>query len=141
MSFIDKNIKILIVDDLAAQRALMLDHLNSYDFKNIVEAENGHEAYNKVIEHYSMNEPFQFIFTDINMPVMSGIELLRKIRSHPVKEINSLPIIILSTENEQSLVFEAIALRASDYIIKPYLREKFFQKFYTLLALNKTKQA
>jgi len=82
--------------------------------KKVLVAEDGLEAY----EQYCTNQP-DIIITDIRMPKMDGIELVKKIR-----QINTeVPIIVMSAYSDKENLLEAIELNVSDYIIKPVTRE------------------
>jgi CheY-like chemotaxis protein len=78
----------------------------------------------------------RLILLDLNMPKMSGIEFLRELRSDP--ELKAMPVIVLTTSNEEQDKVEAYNLNVSGYIIKPVTFAKFveavatFNKYWTL---------
>lgn len=103
--------KILITDDAAFMRMQLRDMLNKLGHQVVGEAENGQDA----IEKYQELTP-DLITMDITMPVMDGIEAVRKIREIS-KEVK---IIMCSAMGQQSMVVDAIQAGAQDFIIKPF---------------------
>ncbi len=106
-----KQSTILIVDDNEALRNELKDLLEIYVLE-IYEASDGVEAY----EVFKEKHP-TMIFSDIKMPNLNGIELVKKIR----RENNEIPITLISAYSEKSLLFEALKLNLVDYLIKPIL--------------------
>ena len=100
---------ILVVDDLSAIRSLVRDALISED-QEIFEAEDTRRA-----ERLMKFVKFNLLLLDINMPGMSGIEFLRKIRA----EGNSTPVIMLTSSANIEDVKESTLLGISGYLHKP----------------------
>ncbi len=113
--------KVLIADDLESMRFELVSKLTTMGIVNIEEHADGKTAWDSIQEH-----DFDIFFLDINMPVMNGIQLLKKIRS--LEKFRKTPILMVSTENEKEIIVQCILLGASDYILKPFdpalLREK-----------------
>jgi two-component system, chemotaxis family, chemotaxis protein CheY len=109
----DKNMKILVVDDYPMARRLVKNHLVELGFHDILLAEDGEKAIEilKIVK-------VDFVITDRNMPEMSGMELLKIIRSTP--EWKEIPVLMITAETLQKNVIEAIAAGANNYIIKPF---------------------
>ena len=106
-----KNIKVLLVDDYESIRKRISEDLQSLGLA-VTEATNGFEALTTL-----RNEPFDMIFTDLVMPEMDGFELCEEVRKTP--EIQSLPIIVVSTHFENEYILKALRLGADDYVPKP----------------------
>jgi len=122
--------KILVVDDSAIVRQMHAFMLRSAGFE-VAEAENGAEALEA-----ALSERFDLILTDINMPIMDGYELTRRLRQMP--EYTSTPIVIVSTESEaqdKTLGFEA---GANLYIVKPAQRDQLVSNINLILAAVNT---
>jgi two-component system chemotaxis response regulator CheY len=118
----DLNMKVLCVDDFATMRRIMKNILKQLGFKNVEEAENGQQAFEKV-----KNEGgFGFVITDWNMPVMDGLGFLKKIRNDPA--LKSLPVLMVTAEAEKEKVVTAIQAGVSNYIIKPFTPEMLKDK-------------
>lgn len=126
------NIRVLIVDDLESYRYGMREMLQEIGVKNIAEARDGEEAWNKTLLESKGPEPFDLIISDINMPKMNGLELLKQVRS--LKKTNMINYILVSTENENKTIFTALDLGISDYIIKPWEKESAKNKIQKVLA-------
>ncbi len=107
----EKKLKILIVDDEAFVRDMLADILMSGELSAEVEtAENGAEALKKI-----QNRPdTDLIISDMNMPEMNGMELLRHIQ----KEGKKLPFIVLTGNKEVKVAIKALNMGASDYLLK-----------------------
>jgi two-component system chemotaxis response regulator CheY len=103
--------KILLADDSSIMRMVLVMHLKRFTGAMITEAVNGQEALIKLTK-----EKFDLLLTDINMPEMNGIELLRHVRGG-LK--SSIPIIIITTKGEVRDRELGMSLGANGYITKP----------------------
>ena len=110
--------KILIVDDLPSMRADLVRILTELGFSNLKQCEDGRQALDHVKAEAVNNKFYEIIFSDINMPEMDGITLLKNLRG--LENYRKTPIFIVSTENEKATILSAIMSGATDYIIKPY---------------------
>ena len=86
----------------------------------IYEASDGEHGFKKAIEHAEDDnqKPFDLIFTDLNMPNWNGLDLLKMLRAN--EHYVETPIFMVTTENEASIVLEAIEAGADEYVIKPF---------------------
>lgn len=112
------NSKILIVDDLASMRADLVRILHELGFKNLKEFADGKPAWEDLKSEAAAGRPYDIVFSDINMPQMSGLVLLKYLRA--TDAYKTTPIFMVSTENEKQTIIKAILEGATDYIIKPY---------------------
>lgn len=108
--------RILAVDDSVSIRKSISFILGQEDFE-VVEAENGADGLTK-----AKGEKFGLIITDINMPIMDGIQFIKELRS--TVEHKFTPIIVLTTENQDSKMQEGKAAGATGWIVKPFSSEK-----------------
>jgi two-component system chemotaxis response regulator CheY len=126
---VDKNLRILIVDDFSTMRRIVKNLLNDLGFMNTAEAEDGKSALTAL--HGS---PFDFVVTDWNMPGMTGIELLKAIRSDP--KLAKLPVLMVTAEAKREQIVEAAQCGVNGYIIKPFtadtLKDKLTKVFERL---------
>jgi two-component system chemotaxis response regulator CheY len=104
----------MLVDDSRTMRRVQKSTLDSIGFGNVIEAEDGSDALQKLAE----NTDVDLILLDWNMPNLSGLETLKKIRSMP--ETKSIPVIMVTSEAEKSRIMEAIKAGVTDYIVKPF---------------------
>ena len=108
---------ILIVDDAATMRQLAGFTLKDAGFE-VIDAVNGKDALNKLA-----GKKVNLVVTDLNMPEMNGIELIKALRSKP--ETKFTPIIMLTTESDESIRKEGISAGAGAWIVKPFTPEDF----------------
>lgn len=119
-------IKVLVVDDSKAIREIEKKYLEEMGFK-VLEAEDGEEAL-KVLEE---NPDIKLILLDWYMPVMNGFEFLKKVRANP--QWNEVKIMMVTTENQQKNILEAIMNGANEYLMKPFDKEMLKVKIQFLL--------
>ena len=112
--------KILIVDDKASIRSAMKDILVSLGFPDITEAVDGEEAWYKINDEFSKGEThaYELILSDMEMPKMSGLELLRAVRTN--NEIKDTPFIMATTVTAKQIILETMRLGVQAYIVKPF---------------------
>ncbi|MDA8028426.1 MAG: chemotaxis response regulator CheY [Nitrospiraceae bacterium] len=110
---INFGMKVLVVDDFSTMRRIVKNTLRQIGFTNIEEAEDGQKAYDRLIV-----EKFDFVVSDWNMPNMTGIDLLRKVRATP--QIKDIPFLMVTAEAKQENIVEAIKAGVSNYIVKPF---------------------
>ena len=125
------NMKILVVDDMATMRKIIKNMLTQIGFKNLTEADDGAKAWPMIQEAYELGEPYEFIVSDWNMPEMSGLDLLKNIRSS--EQFKTLPFLMITAEAEQGNVVVAVKAGVSNFIVKPFsaqvLKEKIDKIF------------
>jgi two-component system chemotaxis response regulator CheY len=118
--------QILIVDDLSSLRELLKAHLHHLGYRKLTEAEDGDGAYRAMILAKAAGKPIQLVISDWNMPKVSGLELLKTVRTVP--EWKEIPFILLTTENEKPKVMEAILAGATNYMVKPVEKQVLEEK-------------
>lgn len=107
--------KALIVDDSAVTRRILVHSLRTAGFTTIVEATDGKQALE------CCTPDVDVIFTDWNMPGMSGVELVRRLRAH--SEFASIPMLLITARAGKDDVVEAATAGADGYIVKPFTPE------------------
>jgi two-component system chemotaxis response regulator CheY len=108
-----EKLVVMVVDDYAAMRSYICDILKNMQFEKVVEAENGAEAL-KLLECTKVD----LIVADWNMPVMNGLEFLKKVRAD--ERYNAVPFLMVTAYAEKDAIFAALDAKVSDYIIKPF---------------------
>ncbi len=125
------DIKILVVDDMSTMRKIIKNMLTQIGFTNITEADDGATAWPMIENAIKDGKPYEFIVSDWNMPQMSGLDLLKNIRSTPGME--KLPFLMITAEAEQGNVVIAVKAGVSNFIVKPFsaqvLKEKIDRIF------------
>lgn len=117
----DPSMKVLVVDDMVTMRRIVKNILKQLGFGNVDEAENGQEALQKL-----RADTFGFVVSDWNMPVMTGIDLLRAIRAD--EKLKTIPVLMVTAEAQQSNLIEAVQAGVSNYIVKPFTAETMQEK-------------
>lgn len=117
----DKNIKILIVDDFSTMRRIIKNLLRDLGYNNTFEADDGSTAL-PMLE----TGDFEFVISDWNMPIMQGIELLRKIRENP--KLKSLPFLMVTAEAKREQIITAAEAGVNGYIVKPFTADTLKDK-------------
>jgi two-component system chemotaxis response regulator CheY len=117
----DPNMKILVVDDMVTMRRIVKNILKQLGFANVEEAENGQEALQKL-----QTDRYGFVVSDWNMPVMTGIDMLRAIRAD--EKLKTTPVLMVTAEAQQSNLVEAVQAGVSNYIVKPFTAEILQEK-------------
>jgi len=126
---VDKDMKILVVDDFSTMRRIVKNLLTELGFTNISEADDGKTAL-PILEQGGID----FLVTDWNMPGMPGIDLLKAVRANT--EIASLPVLMVTAEAKREQIMEAAQAGVNGYVVKPFtadtLREKVDKVFERL---------
>jgi putative two-component system response regulator len=113
---LSEKYKILIADDDPAQRTLLNLCLEQGDY-SVIEACNGLEAF----EVLDREQDVRLVITDLDMPVMSGFDLIRKVRE---SDLHYRYIIVLTSSEEKDSLVKALSLGADDYLAKPVMPEE-----------------
>src|SRR5688572_5891711 len=110
--------RVLIVDDMLTMRNLVKAQMRAMGFKVFFEVDNGENGYNLLLKQHEAKEPIGLVLSDWNMPVLTGLEFLKKTRAQP--QFKDLPFLMITAEGEQGQVVEAIKAGVSNYLIKPF---------------------
>jgi two-component system chemotaxis response regulator CheY len=111
--------KAMTVDDSKTMREMVAFSLKSAGF-HVLEAEDGQAALNGL-----MGQKVDVIITDLNMPVMDGIELIRRLRADPAHRYT--PILMLTTESDGSKKMLGKEAGATGWLVKPFNPEKLIE--------------
>jgi two-component system, chemotaxis family, chemotaxis protein CheY len=121
--------KILIAEDSATMRSLIISTITAMGDFEIVEASNGFEAL-RVLPR----EKVDLVITDINMPDINGLELVSFIKNNPLYQ--DTPLIIISTEGSDRDREKGIQLGANAYLVKPFSPVQLQELVRQYLALE-----
>ena len=118
---LDQNMKVLVVDDFPTMRRIIRNLLKEIGYENLDEAEDGTAAFDKL-----KGGDFDFVVSDWNMPNMTGLELLKAVRSE--SGIKDTPFLMVTAEAAKENIVSAVEAGVNNYIVKPFtaavLREK-----------------
>ena len=128
---IPKDLRILVVDDMKTMRTIIIKTISQLGLENFKEAEDGQQALDLMKELAGGDESIQFVFSDINMPNMNGIEFLKAIKAD--KALKSVPVMMVSAENEVQYLMDATSNGAEDFLVKPFGPEDLQEKMLRIL--------
>ena len=117
----EKDLKILVVDDFSATRTIVINHLSKLGYSNNVEAENGVSALASLKSAF-----FDLVITDSNLSDMSGLDLLKQIRSD--SDLKHIPVLMVTSDDLKGNIITAIKAGLNDYIVRPFEEYTFKQK-------------
>ncbi|VAW35175.1 Chemotaxis regulator - transmits chemoreceptor signals to flagellar motor components CheY [hydrothermal vent metagenome] len=120
------NTKVLVVDDFATMRRIVKNILTQLGYKHIVEADDGTTAMDRLKQ-----EKIDLIISDWNMPKMTGLELLKNVRSTP--DTANIPFIMVTAEAQQDNIILAVKAKVSQYIVKPFTADILGEKINKVL--------
>ena len=124
-----KDIKILVVDDFSTMRRIIKNLLKELGLTNVVEADDGATAL-PILKQGGI----EFLITDWNMPNMTGIDLLKHVRSDP--NLSSIPVLMVTAEAKREQIIAAAQAGVNGYVVKPFtavtLKEKIDKIFERL---------
>jgi len=107
------HIRIVIVDDQLSIRNLVYSSLQHIGYHNLVECGDGEAALSEIIAH-----PPDLVISDVNMPKLDGLGLLRAIRSK--RGYEKIPVILLTSRADADIVKKAMELKVNNYLVKPF---------------------
>lgn len=125
MAMLEKNAKILVVDDFATMRKVIRNILRQLGYENVSDAENGEEGFRSALA-----VDYGLIVSDWNMPVMTGLEFLKNLRSDP--KTKNVPFLMVTAEALKENIIQAIQSGASNYIVKPFTPQVFEEKLKSI---------
>jgi two-component system chemotaxis response regulator CheY len=123
----DKNIQILSVDDFSTMRRIVKNILRQIGYLNVDEAENGAEALVAM-----RAKRYDLVISDWNMPVKTGIELLREVRADA--GLKDTPFLMVTAEAEKENVVEAVKAGVNNYILKPFTAKLLEEKLEAIFS-------
>jgi two-component system chemotaxis response regulator CheY len=121
-----KDMTVLVVDDFSTMRRIVRNVLRELDFKNILEADDGTSAV-EVLQ----TQKVDLIVSDWNMPKMTGLELLKFVRSND--KTKGIPFLMVTAEAQKENIVEAVKAKVSNYIVKPFTAATLGEKLAKIL--------
>jgi two-component system chemotaxis response regulator CheY len=118
---LNKNMRVMIVDDYNTMLRILRNLLRQLEFCNVAEATDGEAALSQL-----RREPFDLVISDWNMTPMTGLDLLRQVRSD--EKLRRIPFIMVTAESKTENVITAKQAGVSNYIVKPFNAETLKMK-------------
>jgi two-component system chemotaxis response regulator CheY len=120
------DMKFLIVDDFSTMRRIVRGLLKEIGYNNAEEAEDGSVALNML-----KNGKFDFVVSDINMPVMNGFELLAAVKKDD--GLKHIPVLMVTAEARKEDIVRAAQDGAAGYIVKPFTKATLEEKVQKIM--------
>ena len=108
--------RFLVVDDFLTMRRVVRGLLKEIGFDDVDEADDGVAALAKL-----KSQPYDFVICDIGMPIMSGIDLLRMVRTDAA--LRHIPMLMVTAEARKEDIVLAVQNGAAGYLVKPFTKE------------------
>jgi two-component system chemotaxis response regulator CheY len=125
---IDKSLTVLVVEDNANLRKVLVNIMHKIGFQQTLEAEDGQQGWELL-----KSGKVGLVLTDWSMPVMSGLDLVAKIRAAQ-EPVRSLPVLMITAYDTKSSVVTAGKQGVDAYIIKPFSVQTILQKIEEAVA-------
>ena len=124
---VDMNMNVLIVDDYKTMLRIIENLLKQLGFKNVLLATDGAAALKVLHEN-----PVGLIISDWNMQPMTGLQLLKEVRSND--RLKAMPFIMVTAESKTENVVAAKEAGVNNYIVKPFNAETLKQKLVSVIG-------
>jgi two-component system chemotaxis response regulator CheY len=124
---VSKDLKFLVVDDFSTMRRIVKNLLHDLGYPNVTEADDGKTALPML-----QAGGFDFLISDWNMPGMSGLDLIKAVRSDA--KLAKLPVLMLTAEAKREQIIEAAQAGVNGYVIKPFTAETLKEKLDKILG-------
>jgi len=124
---VSKDMKFLVVDDFSTMRRIVKNLLHDLGYPNVTEADDGKTALPML-----QAGAFDFLISDWNMPGMSGLDLVKAVRSDA--KLAKLPVLMLTAEAKREQIIEAAQAGVNGYVIKPFTAETLKEKLDKILG-------
>jgi len=121
-----KDLVAMVVDDFSTMRRIVRKILKDLQFRDIIEAENGLAAL-RLLESNKVD----LIVSDWNMPTMTGLELLKRVRAD--ERLKGVPFLMVTAEAQKENIIEAIQAKVSNYVVKPFSPAAFAEKLAKII--------
>lgn len=122
---VNREMNILVVDDFSTMRKIVKDLLRELGFHHFDEADDGATAWPMV-----QTGKYDFIVSDWNMPKMTGIDLLRRVRTD--ENLKDTPFLLITAEAKRSQILEATQSGVDGYIVKPFTAATLNSKIHKI---------
>jgi len=119
--------RVLVVDDFSTMRRIVKNLLKDIGFENIEEADDG-----KTALPILKTGKIDFLVTDWNMPGLSGIDLVKTIRSEPA--LANIPILMVTAEAKREQIIEAAQAGVNGYVVKPFTAQVLKEKIEKIFS-------
>jgi two-component system chemotaxis response regulator CheY len=138
MSQFDPMLSILVIDDDAMVKSILVEYLQTMGFKNIVAAKNSASAL-QIIQDQKVR--IDLFVSDWEMPEVSGLTLLKAVRNHPQRKNTPFLLVTSQRSMERFKITQAAQWAVNGYMMKPFRLEAFSQKIFEVMGWMSDKKA
>ena len=131
MSFLREDLPILLVDDDAMVREVLIEYLASFGFQNVKALSDPQKALKYIND---IKNPVGLIISDWEMPGITGLTLLKAVRNHPKRKRTAFIMITSQRSMERFKITQAAQLKVSSYVIKPFRAEALKKKIWETMG-------
>jgi len=124
------DLHFLVVDDFSGMRAVIGNLLKDLGYGKVTEAGDGRDALARLHNNDAV-PPINFIITDLNMPEMDGLELLKTVRAS--RDMRNMPVLIVTAEGKRENILSVAQAGADGYIVKPFTSATLKDKIEKIL--------
>lgn len=121
-----KDLRFLVIDDMLTMRKIVSKQLKDLGVTTITEADDGSTGWKALEKSITDNAKLQYIVSDWNMPIMKGLDLLKKCRAD--ERFKDIAFLMVTAEAEVAQVKEAIVAGVDNYVVKPFTPDAFRDK-------------
>lgn len=112
-----QDLKFIIIEDSTFSRLVLSNYMNDFGYTQVDLPEDSAEGWELIAESLVEGEPYDVVITDLNMPGIDGLELIKKIKSDPGSK--DLKVLVISADAEKAVIDEVMQEGAEDYLVKP----------------------
>ena len=134
MAKIDLGLPLLVVDDDAMVRGVVVEYLKSFGFTWVTEAKSPEQALKLINDP---NFPLEMVITDWEMPKVSGLTILKAIRKNPARSNVRVVMITSQRSMERFKITQAAQWRVNAYLVKPFRADLLKAKIWDVLQWKK----
>lgn len=131
MKKFDPSLSILVVDDDAMVKSILVEYLQSLGFKNILAAKKSSQALQILQESKARVD---LIVSDWEMPEVSGLTLLKAVRNNPLRKATPFMLVTSQRSMERFKISQAAQWAVNGYLMKPFRIETFRQKLFEIMG-------
>jgi len=130
-----QKMRVIVVDDVAADRLMVKTMLNKMHIKDVTEANDVKEAIFKIQTAQQFKKPFHLILSNWMMPGITGLQLLERIRAEASS--SNVPVIMITGLADRDSVVQSISSGVTDFLIKPVTKDNLEKKITALIEQGK----
>ncbi len=131
MSNLNMDLRILVVDDDAFVREILVEYLKSFGFSKIVDLKDGAKAIHYIQD---LKNPIDLIISDWEMPQVGGLQLLQAVRKHPQRKHTQFMMVTSQRSQERMKITRAALWSVDAYLVKPFRGEILLGKIEELFS-------